>query len=457
MDRKNTSRSNNTINTTPIFDEDAERAILGSLIAYPEENLELIQQIDKFDFYLEKHRTIFDVIKKFYNEGKQINIILLKNELETTNKLFSADGIQYLYDLIEEAVPREIAIQILDILKEKKFYRELLAYHKRIEEKILNNKEISDIDIEEYAKITENIPRKKEELYKESLFTDTEIAPEDEEKEKFILEPFIPSKSIVLLDGIGGLGKSFFATELTFALSIGESFLLPDFRPKQAVPVLYLTAEDSPDDFRSRLQAIKNAYQYKNRAENFHWISSLSSKFPLQVSTFFTKEHSRIVKTEMTEYLEFSIKETKAKLVVIDSLINWYGLNENSSEDAVYFYNFLKYLIRKYNISFLILHHQNKSSLLKDTNKEDKFRGSGVFREQARARIIMRQLNSQEERYFEQPERVRAIEIEKLNRFSQLKELFPLHIIFNSGAWRYKHRDRNNGSGRDIRDNNSYF
>jgi len=161
MDRKNTSRSNNTINTTPIFDEDAERAILGSLIAYPEENLELIQQIDKFDFYLEKHRTIFDVIKKFYNEGKQINIILLKNELETTNKLFSADGIQYLYDLIEEAVPREIAIQILDILKEKKFYRELLAYHKRIEEKILNNKEISDIDIEEYAKITENIPRKK--------------------------------------------------------------------------------------------------------------------------------------------------------------------------------------------------------------------------------------------------------------------------------------------------------
>jgi replicative DNA helicase len=66
-------------NNENLYDEDAERAILGSLIAYPED-LDLIQRIDKFDFYLEKHRIIFDVIKKFYDEGKQISIILLKIE-----------------------------------------------------------------------------------------------------------------------------------------------------------------------------------------------------------------------------------------------------------------------------------------------------------------------------------------------------------------------------------------
>jgi RecA-family ATPase len=141
----------------------------------------------------------------------------------------------------------------------------------------------------------------------------------------------------------------------------------------------------------------------------------------------------------MTDYLEFLIRETGAKLIVIDSLINWYGLNENSSEDAVYFYNFLKYLIRKYKLSFLILHHQSKGGLLKDASKEDKFRGSGVFREQARARIVMRQLNSQEEKYFDEPKKVKAIEIEKLNKFSQLKEIFPLYVEFESGAWRCKH------------------
>ncbi|MBX0311316.1 MAG: AAA family ATPase, partial [Sulfurihydrogenibium sp.] len=246
----------------------------------------------------------------------------------------------------------------------------------------------------------------------------------------------------ILLDGIGGLGKSFFAMELAFALSIGESFLLPGFRPKQAMPILYLTAEDSPDDFRDRLSAIKRAYRYEGEANNFYWISSLYSKFPLQTSTFFTKNHNKIVKTEMADYLEFLIRETRVKLIVIDSLINWYGLNENSSEDAVYFYNFLKYLIRKYNLSFLILHHQSKGSMNKDTTKEDKFRGSRVFGEQARARIVMRQLSSQEERYFDEPKKVKAIETEKLNKFSQLKEVFPLYIEFESGVWRIKERIR---------------
>jgi replicative DNA helicase len=440
--------------TLHIFDEDAERAVLGSLIAYPED-LDLLHQIDKSDFYLEKHRIIFDAIKKLYSEGKQINVILLKNELEAIGKLSHIGGIQYLYQIVDEAVPRDITVQLIDILREKRFRRLMLEYNEKIKEKILSGKNISDIDIEEFLRITENIPRKKEEIYRESLFVDVEIPLEDKEEEKFILEPFIPSKSIILLDGIGGLGKSFFAMELAFALSIGESFLLTDFKPKQAVPVLYLTAEDSPDDFKDRLLEIKRAYGYKGKADSFYWISSLSSKFPLQTSTFFTKEYNKIVKTEMTDYLEFLIRETGAKLIVIDSLINWYGLNENSSEDAVYFYNFLKYLIRKYKLSFLILHHQSKGGLLKDTSKEDKFRGSGVFREQARARIVMRQLSSQEEKYFDQPKKVKAIEIEKLNKFSQLKEIFPLYIEFEGGAWRIKHvkekskNEKNNNANHD--------
>jgi hypothetical protein len=112
------------------------------------------------------------------------------------------------------------------------------------------------------------------------------------------------------------------------------------------------------------------------------------------------------------------------------------------------------------------LHHQSKGGLLKDASKEDKFRGSGVFREQARARIVMRQLSSQEEKYFDEPKKVKAIEIEKLNKFSQLKEIFPLYVEFESGAWRCKHvkeksnhneknnNKRSNHDGKVNNDNN---
>jgi Replicative DNA helicase len=114
-----------------IFDEDAERAVLGSLIAHPED-LDLLHRIDKFDFYLEKHRIIFDVIKKFYDEGKQISIILLKNELEAINKLSYVGEIQYLYQLVDEAVPREITIQIIDILKEKDLAENCLSITEKL-------------------------------------------------------------------------------------------------------------------------------------------------------------------------------------------------------------------------------------------------------------------------------------------------------------------------------------
>jgi len=105
-----------------MYDEAAERAILGTLIV--SEDLDILRQIDRYDFYLEKHRIIFDAIKKFYDEGRKVDIILLKNEIE--NKLSYVGGIQYLYQLTDEAVPREIAIQIIDILKEKKFLENFL-------------------------------------------------------------------------------------------------------------------------------------------------------------------------------------------------------------------------------------------------------------------------------------------------------------------------------------------
>jgi hypothetical protein len=54
----------------------------------------------------------------------------------------------------------------------------------------------------------------------------------------------------------------------------------------------------------------------------------------------------------------------------------------------------------------------------------------------------MRQLNSQEEKQFNEPKKVKAIEIEKLNKFSQLIEAFPLYIQFEYGAWRIKEENR---------------
>jgi RecA-family ATPase len=58
-----------------------------------------------------------------------------------------------------------------------------------------------------------------------------------EKQEEWILEPFLPTNSIVLLDGLGGLGKSIFAMEMAFSISIGQSFLFQDIAPTGKYPI----------------------------------------------------------------------------------------------------------------------------------------------------------------------------------------------------------------------------
>ena len=52
------------------------------------------------------------------------------------------------------------------------------------------------------------------------------------------------------------------------------------------------------------------------------------------------------------------------------------------------------------------------------------FRGSGVFREQSRTRIVMAKKHRQ-----------KIIEIEKSNYYSELLKLFPMSIEFRDGVW----------------------
>jgi replicative DNA helicase len=94
FNRKKGTKMNIVILLQVLYDEDAERAIISSLIVHPED-IDLLHRIDKFDFYLEKHRIIFDVIKKFYNKEKQISIILLKNKLEVIGKPSYVGRIQF--------------------------------------------------------------------------------------------------------------------------------------------------------------------------------------------------------------------------------------------------------------------------------------------------------------------------------------------------------------------------
>ncbi|MBX0310578.1 MAG: replicative DNA helicase, partial [Sulfurihydrogenibium sp.] len=75
------------------YDEDAERAILGSLIVYPEIIDSVLTKLKIDDFYLQKHKIIYETIIDLFNQNKPLGLIILKDGLEKKGKLEFVGGI----------------------------------------------------------------------------------------------------------------------------------------------------------------------------------------------------------------------------------------------------------------------------------------------------------------------------------------------------------------------------
>jgi len=263
------------------------------------------------------------------------------------------------------------------------------------------------------------------ESIKKALYVDNE-ASISRDYNPWILEPLIPYRSITILDGLGGSGKSWLALDLSYSISLGLSFL-EMFPVRRVGAVLYLTAEEAKEVFVQRLDMIRKHYP-KN--ENFTWISLLDEN--IEISPYICKKvRGEQIKTAMAEVLEWLIDEIKPVVVVLDSLINFFGLDENDSEDAMYFYDILKSMMRKYETSFMLLHHQNKEGMRAQADDTISFRGSGVLREQARSRIIYKGIKIDEGTI------ARKVTLEKSNYYSKLRDSLPLYLKFEEGKHIY--------------------
>jgi replicative DNA helicase len=113
-----------------LYDEAAERAILGSLMTYPD--VYRLAGLTADDFYLPQHKFVYEAIVDVFNQGKIPSVYLVKNELEKQGKLESVGGTVYLMQILDESVPPDIALQIVDIIKEKSEYRRLIETAQKI-------------------------------------------------------------------------------------------------------------------------------------------------------------------------------------------------------------------------------------------------------------------------------------------------------------------------------------
>jgi len=295
------------------------------------------------------------------------------------------------------------------------------------------------LEIFEWSDLAEKVSQTSEGIVddEKSSFDSAVVSTETEniEDDGWLLDPLIPAKTISILDGIGGTGKSMFALEMCYSLACGIDFLGIG-KTTEKTKVLYLNAEETKNRLFKR---IKNIAQHYPETKNFVWLTTLDEKFKL-TSRLFEKDFKQIKQTRTVNVLNKLIEKYESKLVVFDSLVNFYGLDENSTEDAFIFYEFLKNLIKNYGCSVLLLHHQNKEAMKNGSSGAGSFRGSSVFREQARTRITMSRVDNKN---------TKKIEIEKSNYHSDLLDEFPIFLKFVDGVWQRVEEPKKKTGGSD--------
>ena len=85
----------------PPHDIDAEQAVLGSMLTDKEAVNAAIESLKEDAFYRDDNRIIFQAIVNLYSKSEPIDIITLKDELESMDKFEQVGGYEYLASLVD--------------------------------------------------------------------------------------------------------------------------------------------------------------------------------------------------------------------------------------------------------------------------------------------------------------------------------------------------------------------
>ncbi|MFA5069592.1 MAG: replicative DNA helicase [Candidatus Omnitrophota bacterium] len=135
---------NNTVEKLPPQSEEAEMAVLGSMLLEENAISQAIELLDEGAFYKDTHRKIFNVIVSIYSENKPVDLITTTELLKKRKILDEVGGAAYIASLTQ-AVPTAANIShYARIVHEKHITRSLITIGTRIVSEAYGEEEKTD-------------------------------------------------------------------------------------------------------------------------------------------------------------------------------------------------------------------------------------------------------------------------------------------------------------------------
>ncbi|MHA1962608.1 MAG: AAA family ATPase [Candidatus Thorarchaeota archaeon] len=177
------------------------------------------------------------------------------------------------------------------------------------------------------------------------------------EKRPYLIERFMLKPSINILVGHSGQGKSALCMQMGMCIAGGERFF--GHIINEPGPVIYCDAESTPDMMGEMVEGLSYHIGYGHTPpEHFHiWNPN------------WNVEKNAVVIPQNKITLYKYVKAIKPKLVIIDSLRNFYPLAISKQEKASEMIKEMRKLGGETGTSFLLVHH------LRKTDKEERRAG----------------------------------------------------------------------------------
>lgn len=110
----------------PPHDDEAEQAVIGSMMTDKDAVISAIEVLKPEDFYREDNKTIYTAIMNLYAKAEPIDIITLKDELTSLGKLEPVGGLEYLATLPDKVPTTANVDKYIKIVEEKSILRSLI-------------------------------------------------------------------------------------------------------------------------------------------------------------------------------------------------------------------------------------------------------------------------------------------------------------------------------------------
>ena len=110
----------------PPHSREAEESLLGAVLLSPDAANDVMDRVHPEDFYVPAHQSIFEAMRRLYDNNQAIDAVTLAEELRRTGELEKVGGVPYLTRLVDVVPVTSNIDHYADIVEENARRRELI-------------------------------------------------------------------------------------------------------------------------------------------------------------------------------------------------------------------------------------------------------------------------------------------------------------------------------------------